>query len=66
MDTPRWLLCDVSDLTDPDLGDLGALARLQLTARRGGGELRLVGAGARLRELIDLAGLTEELPLADC
>jgi hypothetical protein len=63
MDTPRWLLCDVSALTDPDLGDLGALARLQLTARRSGRELRLVGAGERLRELIALAGLADELPL---
>jgi hypothetical protein len=63
MDDPRWLLCDVSALTDPGLGDLGALARLQLTARRSGRELRLVGAGERLRELIALAGLADELPL---
>ena len=63
MDTPRWLLCDVSALTDPGLGDLGALARLQLTARRSGRELILVGAGERLRELIALAGLQDELPL---
>lgn len=68
MDTPTpgrlgWLLCDVSALTDPDLTDLGRLARLQLTARRSGRELRLVGAGERLRELIALAGLDEQLPL---
>ena len=63
MDTPRWLLCDVSALTDPGLGDLGALARLQLTARRSGRELCLVGAGERLRELIALVGLADELPL---
>ncbi|TDU05491.1 STAS domain-containing protein [Streptomyces sp. 846.5] len=63
MDDPRWLLCDVSALTEPGLGDLGALARLQLAARRSGRELRLVGAGERLRELIALAGLADELPL---
>ena len=58
-------MCDVSALTDPDLADLGALARLQLTTRRGGRELRLVGAGERLRELIALAGLADQLPLLD-
>lgn len=68
MDAPTpgrlgWLLCDVSALTDPDLGDLGELARLQLRARRSGRELRLVGAGERLRELIALVGLSEQLPL---
>ena len=63
MDTPGWLLCDVSALTDPDLADLGTLARLQLTARRSGRELCLVGAGERLRELIALTGLADQLPL---
>jgi anti-anti-sigma regulatory factor len=45
------------------LGTLDALARLQLAARRLGGEIRLVGPSPELRELIDLAGLGTVLPV---
>ncbi len=42
----------------PDLDLVDHLARLQLTARRLGCEIRLVKAGPELRELLDLVGLT--------
>lgn len=61
--------CDVGKLVHPDLAAIDALARLQLTARREGAEIRLLNADDRLRELLDLAGLCDvvalgaELPL---
>ena len=58
----RLILCDVAALTEADLGTLDALARLQLTARRLGGEVRLRHASAELREILDLAGLAGAVP----
>ncbi|MDX3238483.1 STAS domain-containing protein [Streptomyces sp. ME03-5709C] len=52
------VLCDVGGLVGaPDVVLLDALARLQLTARRHGGLIRLRGAGGALRELLALTGL---------
>ncbi|MFF7211182.1 STAS domain-containing protein [Streptomyces sp. NPDC008238] len=52
------VLCDVGGLDGaPDAVLLDALARLQLTARRHGGRIRLRGAGGALRELLALTGL---------
>jgi STAS domain len=42
-----------------DLAAVDRLARLQLAARRAGYSLRLRGAPSRLRELLDLAGLSD-------
>jgi hypothetical protein len=55
------LFCDVESLTAPDLGSVGALARLQLEARRLGLELRLRGASRELSELIAFVGLEDVL-----
>jgi len=44
---------------NPDLSVVDQLARLQLAARRVGCSLRLRGASSQLRELIDLAGLSD-------
>jgi STAS domain len=44
---------------NPDLSVVDQLARLQLAARRLGCSLRLRGAPSQLRELIDLAGLSD-------
>jgi anti-anti-sigma regulatory factor len=55
------LFCDVESLTAPDLGSVGALARLQLEARRVGLELRLRGVSPELRELIAFVGLDDVL-----
>ena len=57
------LTCDVGDLTDPDLATIDGLARLQLTARRLGGSIRLCNARRELIELLELAGLQEAVPL---
>ena len=57
------VLCDVDELTDPDLVTIDALARLQLTARRLGGSIRLCNARQELLELLELAGLQEAIPL---
>lgn len=53
------LVCDVGTLTEPDVGTVDTLARLQLTARRLGRRLRLRGASPRLRELLSLTGLVD-------
>jgi hypothetical protein len=59
--TRSTILCDVESLTPPDLGSVGALARLQLEARRIGLELRLRRASAELCELIAFLGLEDVL-----
>lgn len=51
------ILCDAGMLADPDLRTIDALARIQLSARRLGRELRLRNASSELAELLDLAGL---------
>ncbi|WUD74627.1 STAS domain-containing protein [Streptomyces sp. NBC_00510] len=52
------VLCDVGGLDGaPDVVLVDAIARLQLTARRHGGRIRLRGAGGALRELLALTGL---------
>jgi ABC-type transporter Mla MlaB component len=52
--------CDVSRLA-ATVAAVDALARLQLTARRLGGQITLVGASARLDELVGICGLTDIL-----
>jgi hypothetical protein len=49
--------CDVSQLTDPDLGTVDELARLQLAALRRGSRVKLLNATANLRGLLVLVGL---------
>jgi ABC-type transporter Mla MlaB component len=56
------LVCDVGALVDPDAVTVDALARLQLTARRLGREVRLHQACGELQELLALMGLSEVLP----
>jgi len=55
------LVCDVRELAAPEAGTVGALARLQLTARRLGCDVRLRGPSPELCELLDLCGLAEVL-----
>jgi hypothetical protein len=57
------VICDVGALDGPDVGTLDALARVQLTAVRLGGRIRLRRACVDLRDLLVLAGLCEVLPL---
>ncbi len=55
------VICDAHALTDPDAVAIDAVARLQLTAKRVGRELRLRDACSQLQELIELAGLSDVL-----
>ena len=54
------LVCDVQAL-EPDAVAVDALARLALSSRRTGIQLRLRRVSPRLRELLELAALTEVL-----
>lgn len=51
--------CDCGEIADPDVGTIGALARMALAARRGGGRLELLAARQDLQELLWLVGLAE-------
>ena len=53
--------CDVTGVA-PNLTAIDALARLQLTARRLGGRIRLRGTTPDIAQLIDFAGVDEVLP----
>jgi ABC-type transporter Mla MlaB component len=59
---PAIVPCDASELL-ADAATVDALARMQLTARRHGVEIRLVGASENLRRLIAFMGLEDVLPL---
>jgi hypothetical protein len=59
------IVCDVSQIVDPDRPALEALARLQLTALRLGVTIQLQNACPVLVDLIALAGLTDVLVVAD-
>ncbi len=51
------VVCDVAGLGPPGLAAVDALARLELTARRAGGRIRLKDPDPALRALLDLVGL---------
>jgi hypothetical protein len=57
---PSTIVCDVGALA-PDVAALDALARLQLSARRLGYEIRLRDASADLQDLLDFVGLRDVL-----
>ncbi|MCX4669469.1 STAS domain-containing protein [Streptomyces sp. NBC_01381] len=65
-DAPGVLVCDVADLGPPVLAAIDALARLQLTARRAGGRIRLRNPAPHLRELLHLVGLPMEIEMGRC
>jgi len=56
-------VCDVRALVAPDAVTIDALARLQLTARRAGHEVRLRHASSELQELLAFIGLNDVLRL---
>jgi len=62
LESTDHVICDVGALTDPDAGTVDALARMQLTARRLGGTLRIRRACGELRDLLTLSGLSDVLP----
>ncbi|MDI9887809.1 STAS domain-containing protein [Streptomyces sp. HNM0645] len=58
----REVVCDAARLAVADLTAVEAVARLRLTARRLGRELRLANAGPELLTLLALAGLGDDGP----
>lgn len=56
----RAVVCDVGGLGPPGLGTVDLLARLELTARRAGGRIRLRDPDPGLHALLDLVGLRFE------
>lgn len=59
------VVCDVAGVARPDLGTVDALAQLQVFAHRLGRRVVLRGASECLHALIELAGLTTQLPSVD-
>jgi hypothetical protein len=57
---PTAFVVDVSGLR-PELGTIDALARLELSARRRGCRLRLLGTNDDLRQLVGFVGLDQVL-----
>jgi hypothetical protein len=57
---PSTIVCDVGALA-ADAAAVDALARLQLTARRLGYEIRLGDASVDLQDLLDFVGLRDVL-----
>ncbi|MFJ2561781.1 MULTISPECIES: STAS domain-containing protein [unclassified Streptomyces] len=55
------VVCDVGGLGPPGLGVVDLLARLQLTARRAGGRIRLRDPDPALDALLGLVGLSFEM-----
>ncbi|MFG3330859.1 STAS domain-containing protein [Streptomyces tendae] len=54
------VICDVGGLGPPGLAVVDLLARLELTARRAGGRIRLRDPDPALHALLDLVGLRFE------
>jgi ABC-type transporter Mla MlaB component len=59
------VICDVGVLDEPDAATVDVLARLQLTARRLGRQVRLLDACGELQDLLSLTGLSEVVPCAE-
>jgi anti-anti-sigma regulatory factor len=59
----RVIVCDVGAVTAPDLGVIDVLARLQLTAQRLGGHVRLRDASPELQALLSFVGLSDVFPV---
>lgn len=57
------VICDLGALGRPDAVTIDALARLQLTAGRGGSRVVLRRASQDLQRLLALTGLLDVLPL---
>ncbi len=55
------MLCDVAGIGPPGLAAVDVLARMQLTARRAGGRIRLRDPDPALRALLGLVGLAFEV-----
>jgi ABC-type transporter Mla MlaB component len=59
------LVCDVGEVTSPDLATIEALCRFRLAVADEGYAVELRDASPGLRELLDLCGLERVLRLVD-
>jgi ABC-type transporter Mla MlaB component len=59
------VVCEVGALVDPDAVAVDALARLQLTARRCGAEIRIGHTCDGLRDLLAFMGLSDVVSLGE-
>ena len=59
------IICDVRAVVDPDAVTIDALARLQLTARRAGHEVRIQHASHQLQQLLEFTGLRDVVLLLE-
>lgn len=57
------VVCEVSGIAEPSAITVETLARLRLTARRLGADIRVRGAHARLRQLLAFVGLDGIVPI---
>jgi ABC-type transporter Mla MlaB component len=57
------VVCDVGRLDPGGLDAVAMLAQLQLTARRAGGRIEVIGASPDLHEVLAMAGLCRALGL---
>lgn len=64
-DAADQLVCDVGAIVAPDAVTVDALARLQLTAKRMGCEVRIRQASPELQNLLAFMGLSGVVPLSD-
>ena len=62
---PALVVCDVGEVTAPDLATIEALCRLRLALADEGYAVELRDASPGLRELLVLCGLEGVLPLVD-
>jgi ABC-type transporter Mla MlaB component len=61
-ETPE-IECDIDSLVGPDVEAVDALARLQLLGQQAGRHIRVRGASAELRELLEFFGLNDVVEL---
>ncbi|WP_406272951.1 STAS domain-containing protein [Nocardia sp. NBC_00881] len=61
----RSIWCDVRGLSGRAAAAVEAVARIQLTARRSGGRVRVLCADDRLLAVFELAGLTDLWSIAE-
>lgn len=59
------VVCDLTRVAAPSAATVELLARLRLTARRFGGDIRVRGAHPDLVRLLALTGLREVIPVED-
>lgn len=57
------VICDAGAVRAVDLQTVDALARIQLAARRVGGEIQVCRAPPELRELLAVLGMAQVVPL---